>query len=523
MPFTRKIRNQVLVAAARHCCICHNFRGTKVEVHHIVQEADGGLSDIDNAIVLCFDCHADVGHYNPRHPRGTQYTPDELKSHRDEWFKHVKEGNLKPVQHQELHYNYLLCKSADALKEIANQDLSRMPVRNTFLVNTPIIEFQRRLFADGSVGRSAVLQGPCYQSLQDFERNHPTRNDEKVRRGPESDPFFYTEWVPGFEEIEKHVLPRDLLTAGLLGESVVPADLVRAGAYAGSGCADTPVSVSYRLRDLWAVYLLVTNSSDVSVRLVALETNSDPSDTFAYRRVRIGEGERKAMSLPPALIRPSASVLFPVCTILPPWDISERSQPIFSQWLPSGQGQVVRSGPAGWVSGGAHLVGPAHWPTRIDWIQEGSSRSQSLDQIDLDNLYSIDRYWSAGCCPHIFYQTSREDRQLTYGGELFSVGPETSCLQPVRPPVGTRAIIIAELDNETTVIELITGSGVGLLNLPKVLRKGDYFVVPISDCSEALVGGRYFLDGPQQPGPYAPDPWRKRDLVSTFRAAFQHA
>ena len=73
------------IACGRKCCICHRFCGVN-ELHHIWQEADGGLSDFDNCIPLCFDCHADVGHYNPRHPKGKKYTPGELKGHRDQWY-----------------------------------------------------------------------------------------------------------------------------------------------------------------------------------------------------------------------------------------------------------------------------------------------------------------------------------------------------------------------------------------------------------------------------------------------------
>src|SRR5690348_15357708 len=80
------IIEQTLIAVGRHCCICHAFCGTKFECHHIVSESDGGASTLSNCIPLCFNCHADVGHYNPRHPKGTKYSASELKGHRDTWF-----------------------------------------------------------------------------------------------------------------------------------------------------------------------------------------------------------------------------------------------------------------------------------------------------------------------------------------------------------------------------------------------------------------------------------------------------
>lgn len=65
-----------------------------MEVHHIVPEADGGSSQEDNGICLCFDCHAEAGNYNDRHPRGRKLSGSELRRHRDEWFKVVTSGQI---------------------------------------------------------------------------------------------------------------------------------------------------------------------------------------------------------------------------------------------------------------------------------------------------------------------------------------------------------------------------------------------------------------------------------------------
>lgn len=105
-----EVKSQALVACARRCCICHKFCSTNIECHHIVPESEGGESTLDNCIPLCFDCHADVGHYNVRHPKGTKYSASELRGHRDTWFRtmadleraeHVVKGN--PAQPSEVY------------------------------------------------------------------------------------------------------------------------------------------------------------------------------------------------------------------------------------------------------------------------------------------------------------------------------------------------------------------------------------------------------------------------------------
>ena len=56
MSFPESVEVAALAACERCCCICHKFCGTKIELHHIKQKADGG-EDIeklfaDDVIVL---------------------------------------------------------------------------------------------------------------------------------------------------------------------------------------------------------------------------------------------------------------------------------------------------------------------------------------------------------------------------------------------------------------------------------------------------------------------------------------
>lgn len=90
MGFSDKVQAEALAACERRCCICHKFCGTKIELHHIKQKADGGEDTFDNCIPLCFDCHADMGKADPRHPKGKHYSERELRLHRDNWYESVR-------------------------------------------------------------------------------------------------------------------------------------------------------------------------------------------------------------------------------------------------------------------------------------------------------------------------------------------------------------------------------------------------------------------------------------------------
>lgn len=83
--FPRDEVSKLLVQCHRRCCICHRFCGSKMETDHIEQPAEGGDDSIENAIPVCFECHAEIHSYNPDHPRGRKFYPNELRGHRDQW------------------------------------------------------------------------------------------------------------------------------------------------------------------------------------------------------------------------------------------------------------------------------------------------------------------------------------------------------------------------------------------------------------------------------------------------------
>lgn len=103
MSFSGKIRDDALVACGRHCCLCHRFRGLKIELHHIVQQSEGGEDTFENCIPLCFDCHGDMRSYDSVHPKGTKYTQSELRIHRDRWYAKVlsTSASISAPEHQE--------------------------------------------------------------------------------------------------------------------------------------------------------------------------------------------------------------------------------------------------------------------------------------------------------------------------------------------------------------------------------------------------------------------------------------
>jgi len=86
--FPPDIKLKCLLWSDRHCCLCDKNCDTDIEIAH-VDENDN--IEIDNAIPVCYDCHAKIGKYNPEHPLGNKYKEVELKTRREQIYeKHTK-------------------------------------------------------------------------------------------------------------------------------------------------------------------------------------------------------------------------------------------------------------------------------------------------------------------------------------------------------------------------------------------------------------------------------------------------
>jgi hypothetical protein len=86
----RKDVDELLARCHRRCCLCHRFCGVKIETDHIVPAGEGGESTIENAIALCFECHAEIHSYNEMHPRGRKFHANELRRHKEQWLEICK-------------------------------------------------------------------------------------------------------------------------------------------------------------------------------------------------------------------------------------------------------------------------------------------------------------------------------------------------------------------------------------------------------------------------------------------------
>src|SRR6266404_4863586 len=460
MSFPAAVRERALVASARHCCVCHRYKGVKVEVHHIVPEATGGSDDFDNAIVLCFDCHADAGHYNPEHPRGTKFSQSELRRQRDVWYDIVNAGHSAPAPESVLHARYLICKSFDFIREIASGDVERVPVARPHLVRNPTGDFLRNVArAHTATYRNDQEWGDHFPGVAEYRKAHP---DVAVRERPnviQSYPYFEALRLPSKEELLKRVAPVDAITRMLLEADVPPDDIACALAYNELCGRDERFQEVYRMRPLWAAFLAVTNMAQAPVTLDSLIHEADTPSGLGYRQLGTRQEQgTAAYPLPRAALAPGESAVIPVAALLGPLR-PDGFEAIWTEWtdLPTGRGQSLSHGDLSAATAATSVIGPAMWPLTIRLTLAAELNDHQVHKLDLANVYTLSRYWESGSCPHLFLETS--EGELSYLGELFARVPGESQEHVVVVPTCAAALVLAELEDEITVVESIEING----------------------------------------------------------------
>lgn len=494
MSFPPDVRVESLVRAARHCCVCHRYKGLKIEVHHIVQEADGGPNTLDNAIVLCADCHTDAGHYNPEHPRGTKFSPTELRLARDRWQETVRRGAIpNPAEVNSLYCRYLVCKHFRAIHEAVGGNLSDFPFQSPMLMRTPALDFLASIVArQNEPSRPACKGGHSFQSEEVYVKAHPDakKMSDTFIEGQE---WLHYERDPTPHEVREIIAPEDYVSSKLLETRLEAKDICRVRAIT-QGCGNVLLQEEYQLRPLWAVYLVITNDSGRRIRLVGLDAWGAVMESPCHVSTVYApdNGSEYTIPFPSAEIPAGSTVILPVATILGPLE-EFAGENTWTIGGPVASGEMQELSHGGFPTAAVRdclYWGPVLSPTRIRFTDAAIEQTQEMYQLDLGNLYILDRYWEAGSCPHLFAIT--ENSAVRYLGELFATHAGVCTSVSVNIEQGIRYLVLAEIEDERTLVHSVS-QGDALISKQILLEKGDYFIVPIQSTGPVTLTGQYDL------------------------------
>lgn len=483
MSFSRKVKDEVLVSSARHCCVCHRFKGIKIEVHHIIPKEQGGLDTIENAIPLCFDCHSDAGHYYAQHPKGTKFSTSELGKHRDKWFKIVERNQIPLKKENQIHARYLITKEFEVIQEFAKRDLSRFPIQNAVAIENESINLFKSLFSKQTF-RRVDIENIVSLGFEDYIHKYPDASTVQAKEGEHR--HFYHQRIPSKEDIESH-LASDGLSSFLLRNQVPSRKIAKVLTCFEDECAGNgSFEEVFIQRPLYFRFLALTNISGEYLRLKELLSKS--LDGILYSESQ--QGDNKKLAFPPTFLEPNQSVIIPLGMFLSDFDDLEKSLDFTMVNEISGDRSIVLEH----VFSGKHqnieYLGKNYFPSSLTYETSKVICSEEIHEFNFQNIYWIDGFWNCGSCPHLFYRLKTQD--LIYKGEILRERPGVSSEISFYIPQNVFGVLIAELEHETSFIKIIERNGVNII-VDKELNKGEQIKIDVSPFDHIRIKGYYLV------------------------------
>ena len=481
MGFSKKIKDKILVASARHCCVCHRYVGIKIEVHHIIPKEQGGEDTFENAIPLCFDCHSDVGHYNTKHPRGTRFSISELRKHKEKWFNIVSTNSIPQKFENTIHARYLITKEFHIIKNISNTDLSGFPIENCLLYENQTLDFFRKIFKNQNY-RNLVIENALNINPDEYSIKYPNaiifdkKEDDSI--------FYYHERIPTVSEINK-VCSNDCLTSTLIKNKVEVNKIARVlTSYDGECCGELKFFELFQLRPLYFKFLILTNLSGDYIKLKELSVLEQNMCLFSSEDLI----NKETMQFPDVLIEPNQSVVVPLGMFLADFDGIEMPKESTRIRTIENDYSIVLDHS---IHNSAQVVEyffKNFEPKQLKFEKMNQVFSQDIHVFNFNNLYCLDGFWNCGSCPHLFFEMN--DNRLIYKGEIFNNIPKEKEKLIFNIGKSIKQIIIAELEHEITTIDYIKLNNVEIISNVS-LFKGEDLKVQVSENDLLEICGYY--------------------------------
>ncbi|MGV8996080.1 MAG: HNH endonuclease [Parvibaculaceae bacterium] len=486
--FPTHIRAQALVLSARHCCVCHRYMALGVEIHHIEPRSEGGSDLLDNAIVLCFDCHAAAGHYNSKHPKGTKYSRTELLQQRDAWYEIVQRGPIKtPASTDEMSVitRYVMTEDATALNDVLNVRDDELPFGkfNLLQLKKLLAQIERCSSAEGLSIEEGLSYGQVFKSAEDLKTARPSYEGRDWRQ---------------LESIDESRLPEFWKQVLAGGASVSDLGYARPCAFACGAGTPNGWWEEITLRRPRAVFLQVLNKNSYPIRVSFIRMNergqNRPNEFLPYSELKT---EAREFPLSSIAIASEESLLIPVGVLYGPLksdDLPVESSRVLNQSSGDERREYFRTESTVFDSKlEATFARYGYWMSVVGLgvaLQSGAIEIPVHDFDPTKPFTALSTQWEIGSCPHIFWLTAKND--WLYGGEILDGANEsglcatTSCIAPS----DVTGFQVCELEYEITKLDWVEVDDVRLAE-GVVLTKGDSIFFPVQSGSRVNVRGHY--------------------------------
>ena len=482
MGFHPKIKQEALRLSARHCSVCHRYKGVKMEVHHLVQEANGGPNTLDNAIPVCFDCHSDAGHFNNRHPKGSKFSIPELTKARDSWYEFVRENSIpeKIIISDHVQSSYYVLHTFEILEKTLKNDFSSVNKyrAKTYLPSNDISKFWVNLLKshkqdyDWSIEQKLIIELRQFQSLKEYQDTY--ENVSIIDKGGDEYPYYEAKREVNWESLLKMNIPNsfiaELSKTGIEANQMCTSLLYKNGDSCGG---ETPVhgyTEHLEIAPLSFIFLGITNVSRKQIKLTELKTNSE------------------SQNLPNFNLQPMEMVLVPISTATNLIGIDRNSICLDHKGGDRGEDFSKVLNTIEFEPENIQYLGEQIKPTGIIYNDNNGEYEINIHELDFNNLYSINSYWQCGSCPHLFFKSPEGKQQ--YSRELLVSSSNKYGIDSFIVPNATSHAIIRELEDEITYLEKVIVNGVVVIRNKK-LHKGEFLEFPVIPNDRIEIIGKY--------------------------------
>lgn len=534
MPFTPQLKEDALVVAARRCSVCRRYNGVGVEVHHIIPESDGGPNTLDNAIVLCFDCHMAAGHYNPDHPRGTKFKPSELRRLRDDWNQRVRDSGIASID-QEFHDYYsrhLISADRGAARDCLNLNLEDLPFMISYLHKNAVTHFMSWILLDGQYpdgsAPTRLIESSADLSAMLSRVDEGELSIDGYSYYPEPDNYHdsETEFFNANPDMkgkhERSFSGNDFANSKLNSVFLRQAfeegcDVAKLGKVIGHydpcglGCWEK----IYVARKQLFVFAEIRNTGTDPITISAIQIlESGQDDNLGLRELRTDTATMVKELVPHVRLEPSESLILPEMVLLSP----ESGISVDVVW----EGQIQRTSDGQSQSFGYHLdsanrddyliVGPRRSLVGFELSRNGNVYAVPIHDFKPTNTYLFYRFWEMGSCPHLFFRL--RDDSWHHVGEILSDAFACRSTETIDIPDEVDRVMIAELEFEITTIDSIVNGEITIVDGPLHLERGDGIEVAVRPGSRLTISGSYHSRFENHQG--YNEIWLKKALVDDY-------
>lgn len=510
MGFSPTIKQQVLNDTARHCCVCHRYKGIKIEIHHLEQEADGGSNTYENAIPLCFDCHSDAGHYNDRHPKGTKFSISELRKARDNWYQFVKEKSIveKLIISNHIHTSYYVLHSFDILDSVLKGDFTSINNnrKRVFLLSNTISKRWEMLLESHnkdfgySVEQQMLVETQHFNTIDDYCKTYDGVKviDKSTTEYPYYEAIRKPNWSDLLSIVESNLFITHLSNSGIDAEQFCTCILYKNGD--GCDCAEAEFEYTEYLEiaPISFLFLGITNTSKEQIKLNQLLVK-----------------ESTDINLPNFNLLPSEMVLIPIASAINLQEIVIGSTLL--EHIDGERGQDfsrVFNGEEFDENNVVFFKDKIN-PVSVVYNDNNGEYEVEIHELDFNNLYSMNSYWQCGSCPHLFYK--KENGQQEYVRELLVSSSFKPGTDEIIVPADIFELIIRELEDEVTYIDKIFINN-RLIYESIILEKGNSLTFQVSPYDHIVIEGRYEPNYPSYPK--TNDIWRRNEIIKESNKRF---